>query len=133
MKLCIFEDHYPDRFIFEKVFRSLAFESYEIFDDPEAGLKVARKEPVDVVIIPIHFWGPNYGLEILRQWKLSCINQPMFIGSTALIQVDDRQLLQQGFDRLCQKPALFSIVQQKIVSWQENHVEISSLLADCPK
>ncbi len=133
MKLCVFEDHYPDRFIFEKIFQNLAFESYQIFDGPEAGLRVARKEAVDIVIIPVHFWGPNYGLEILRQWKEHGVNQPMFIGSAALIQTEDKLLLEQGFDRLCQKPALFSIVQQKIISWRENHLEISSLLADCPK
>lgn len=133
MKLCLFEDHHPDRFIFEKIFETLGFESYQIFEDPESGLDVARREQVDVVIIPIHFWGPNYGLEILRRWKQYCVNQPMFIGSTALIQLEDKDLLTKGFDRLCQKPGLFSIVQQKILSWKENPVEIPLLLADCPK
>lgn len=108
--VAIFEDDIVNRFLYERLFtqRKDDIELY-VFDNPEAGIEMAKTVNFDVVFIEIHFWEDFGGISILQKLKKVAPPQMISIAMTSLLQKGDLEfILASGFTLCFEKPVVFT-------------------------
>jgi CheY-like chemotaxis protein len=107
--VAIFEDDHVNRYIYQKLFDSIASDiQIHVFDNPEKGISMAKQTPFDVVFIEVHFWENFGGIEILNKLK-DTSSQPMLaVAMTSLLQQGDLETItSSGFAMCLEKPVAF--------------------------
>jgi CheY-like chemotaxis protein len=105
----IFEDDRADQFIFQQLITktSPAIEPI-FFRSIEEGIEAARKELFDVVVINIHYYGDNIGLDILQRLRRESKVPFVAIAITPLLLDGDlERILAAGFALALEKPQAF--------------------------
>jgi CheY-like chemotaxis protein len=110
----IFEDDKADQFLYQHLFEKMnpGLEGI-FFKNIDEGIEAAMKGSFDVVIIDIHYYGDNVGLEILQKLKRASSREFIAIAVTPLLQEGDlERTLEAGFSICLEKPMAFEMLKE---------------------
>jgi CheY-like chemotaxis protein len=108
----IFEDDKIDLFLYQQTLEKMNPMFDGIFlKNMEEGIEAASKGLFEILIVDVHFFGDNIGLDILQRLRRASPKEFIAIAVTPMLQEGDlERILAAGFNLCLEKPYAFEVL-----------------------
>jgi CheY-like chemotaxis protein len=115
-KIAVFESDAVNRFIYARMIALLAEKiEFHAFAEAEEGLAIAKKLPIDLVFIDLHFQGKLYhGIELGKKIKAISDKIVVVAMATFIQKGDIERTIAEGFTTCLEKPLTFHELERLI-------------------